>query len=347
MGKRKERVKMRAFILALLECSAFMSALALVYMLINRLLAKRYAEKWRYYAWLIIIIGLIVPFRPHFGGGVIQLDIPEQMERPVLEHDNRMLIDPYYEYIYSQNQNQAENIALPQIDRDFGDASDAEPVDSQKETLEAPENESTIATALFDILSFISWWDAAAIVWLIGTAAVIIYHIAKHKIFVKMIKRWTGDVEDMQTMELLQNLKTEMKIKRKIALQSCPFVASPMLVGFIRPRILLPEATFAKEELWFIIKHELVHYKRKDVLYKFLLMIATAMHWFNPIIHLMAKSVNAGCEVSCDDEVVKGANIEMRKYYGTTILGVVKHQTKVKTLLSTQLTHEKIFLKKF
>ncbi|MCL2159105.1 MAG: hypothetical protein FWH48_06845 [Oscillospiraceae bacterium] len=333
---------MRAFLLALFECSALMSALSLGYMLLNRLLSKRYAEKWRYYAWLIIIIGLIVPFRPHFGEGVIQVDVPEQMERPLLEHDSRMLIDPYYEYIY--NQNQAENIDLPQINRNFAnspeavDGDSAEPVEADpKEALEAPKNESTIATAFFDMLSFVSWWDVMAITWLVGAAAVVFYHIAKHKIFIKMVKRWTDDAADICAIELLENLKAELKIKKKIALQVCPFVASPMLVGFIRPRILLPEKDFTKEELWFVLKHELVHFKRKDVLYKFLLMIATAMHWFNPIIHLMAKSVNAGCEVSCDDEVVKGANIEMRKYYGTTILGVAKHQTKIKTLVSKRL----------
>ena len=51
---------MQNFIITLLTCSVTMSALALLYMAITPLLAKRYSEKSRYYAWLIIVVGLIV-----------------------------------------------------------------------------------------------------------------------------------------------------------------------------------------------------------------------------------------------------------------------------------------------
>lgn len=53
---------MQNFMIALLTCSVSMSALALFYMAVTPLLARRYSAKGRYYAWLIIVIGLIIPF---------------------------------------------------------------------------------------------------------------------------------------------------------------------------------------------------------------------------------------------------------------------------------------------
>jgi beta-lactamase regulating signal transducer with metallopeptidase domain len=58
---------MQSFVIALLTCSVAMSALALLYLALTPLLAKRYSARGRYYAWLIILIGLIVPFRPLFS----------------------------------------------------------------------------------------------------------------------------------------------------------------------------------------------------------------------------------------------------------------------------------------
>jgi beta-lactamase regulating signal transducer with metallopeptidase domain len=45
---------------------------------------------------------------------------------------------------------------------------------------------------------------------------------------------------------------------------------------------------FTEDELRFILMHELVHCKRKDLYYKFLILIAISMHWFNPIAYLIA-----------------------------------------------------------
>ena len=56
---------MRDFLTALIECSASMSVLALVLMALTPLLAKRYAAKWIYYAWLVVAAGPVFPFRVH------------------------------------------------------------------------------------------------------------------------------------------------------------------------------------------------------------------------------------------------------------------------------------------
>jgi len=62
-----------------------MSLTALLYMGLSPLLAKRYSVKVRYYAWLIIVIGLIIPFRPYYHNAVVKIDIPAQMTMPIVQ----------------------------------------------------------------------------------------------------------------------------------------------------------------------------------------------------------------------------------------------------------------------
>ena len=76
---------MQNFMIALLICSVAMSGLALLYMAATPFLAKRYSEKWRYYAWLIIIVGLIVPFRPQWGDALINVEVPTAAQPPVVQ----------------------------------------------------------------------------------------------------------------------------------------------------------------------------------------------------------------------------------------------------------------------
>lgn len=289
---------MQSFIITLLVCSVTMSVLALLYMAITPLLAKRYSVASRYYIWLVIVIGLIIPFRPQFSNVIVKVDIPSSTVVPNIQVGN----------------------GTPVI---------------------AP-----LENVLPSALSTISWWQIAATVWLVGMIIFLAYHIIKHYHFLKLVAHWSKDITDEQTLTLIQDLKSQMGLSKNINLQVCDSIASPMMIGFVRPRILLPKTDFAKDELCFILKHELVHYKRKDLWYKCLVLIATAIHWFNPIVYLMAKAIDIQCELSCDEKVVHGTNADIRLYYSKTIIGVVRYQSKLKTSLSTNFYGGKKGMKK-
>jgi hypothetical protein len=167
-------------------------------------------------------------------------------------------------------------------------------------------------------------------VWLIGVMAFIIYQAIRHYRFVKTARRWEESITDEQALSIFHTLKMEMGIKQQIGLHFNPCVGSPMMIGITKPQILLPTEELAEDELRFILKHELVHYKRNDLLYKSLVLVATAMHWFNPVVYLMARAVNTLCETSCDAEVIRNANEDARWQYSETIIGVVKYRSKTK-----------------
>jgi beta-lactamase regulating signal transducer with metallopeptidase domain len=69
-------IDMQSFLMALVECSVAMSVLILPFIAVTPLLESRFAAKWRYYAWLALVIGLIIPFRPHLDRALIQVSTP-------------------------------------------------------------------------------------------------------------------------------------------------------------------------------------------------------------------------------------------------------------------------------
>lgn len=63
--------------------------------------------------------------------------------------------------------------------------------------------------------------------------------------------------------------------------------------------------------MFFLLKHELVHLKRKDVYWKLLFVAANAFHWFNPLIWVMHREAVVDLELSCDERVLEGAGARL------------------------------------
>lgn len=178
-------------------------------------------------------------------------------------------------------------------------------------------------------------WLALTWIWILGIVSVIFYRALQHGHFMKIVLRWSEPVTDSKCLEILDGLRSELGIKTQIGLSACQSISSPMLVGFFHPVLLLPPIKIADDELSFILKHELIHFQRRDLWYKALILAATALHWFNPLVYLMARSAAVQCEISCDALVLQGSDFQQRKQYGETIIGVVRNGAELRTALST------------
>jgi beta-lactamase regulating signal transducer with metallopeptidase domain len=178
-------------------------------------------------------------------------------------------------------------------------------------------------------------WQVLTVVWIAGAASVVLYHVLRHVRFMGMVRRWSKPVTGSETPGILDRLRLEPGITTPVGLRVCEGVTSPMLIGFFRPVILLPSVRIADDELALILKHELVHFRRHDLWHKALIVAATVLHWFNPVVYLMAKAVSVQCEISCDEQVLRGADFERRRQYGETIIGIVRNGAKPRTVLST------------
>ncbi len=299
---------MQSFLTALIKCSVAMSILILLFLVITPLLSKRYAAKWRYYAWLVIVIGLIIPFRPHLDTALIQM--------------NTLIVPPYiHQMILGNAGTIGDNNSQTGIQRIMFNAGTVS------------DNNSQISTIRQRLMS-IPWYQWAVFLWVVGAVIFITYHGIRHLRFLKMVKRWGQGISDQQILDILQSLQADPESKH-VRLRICPCIISPTMIGFINPVILLPSKNYSVDEMTFILKHEMVHFKRKDLWYKSLVLLAVAIHWFNPVVYLMARAIAVQCEISCDEEIVQGTDMDRRQQYSETIIGVIKNQSKMQTAFST------------
>ncbi len=172
------------------------------------------------------------------------------------------------------------------------------------------------------------------LVWLIGIVLFLFWHISSHLIFCKGLKRF-GKSADEQILKILNEIKNKFNIKRNIRILICKRLSSPMMLGFFKPCLIIPDKEFDCQELDVIISHELVHFKRHDLWYKLVILLARSVHWFNPLVHIMSAAANRDIEISCDEEVIKDSCADFRKRYAETVLKVIRTSFKPKTTLST------------
>ncbi|MCL1788432.1 MAG: M56 family metallopeptidase [Defluviitaleaceae bacterium] len=301
---------MQTFLTTLLICSVTMSAIGLLYKAATPLLARRYAPSGRYYAWLVVVMGLIVPFRPRFGGAIVNVGLPAAV--PV-----------------------SAPVPIPMTQASaFGISTGHLPA----HVWQPLENAATAV--------HINWWQVGFMVWLTGALVFLMLHGVKHYRFIKMTHRWGEAATCPQLLALLQTVAGELGIARLIPLYICPVAGSPMMTGLLRPKMFLPTADMAPDALHFIFKHELIHFRRKDLLYKYAVLLASAMHWFNPLVYRMAQEIKTLCEMSCDAQVVSGTNMDKRQRYSEAMIGVVRYQSRLKTALSTNFDGGKKDMKK-
>lgn len=138
--------------------------------------------------------------------------------------------------------------------------------------------------------------------------------------FRRDILRWSRKPSDCEIQTILIDEKKRLNIKRNVPVLINKKVPSPMLVGLIRPTLVLHSDAYTPDELRMILIHELVHLKRNDILLKTIIMVTSAVHWFNPAVHFMAKQANKDMEQSCDDYVLNGSDIVAKKFYCNIIL---------------------------
>jgi len=102
-------------------------------------------------------------------------------------------------------------------------------------------------------------------------------------------------------------------------------VSSPAVYGIFRAKIVLP-STYNEEDLELILRHERVHIRRKDNLWRVLSVIVACVHWFNPASWLFLKAFLARMELSCDEAVLKGCDEKDKMRYAKALLHAAENR---------------------
>jgi len=160
--------------------------------------------------------------------------------------------------------------------------------------------------------------------WVIGAIAFAAWQTYCYHRFLKTLKLTRTSVpKTSEVAMLLPVIKETLGLKREVQLAYSVMIRSPFLIGLRKPTIYLPMKNSANVDMGMVFHHELIHLKRKDLWIKALILVARALHWFNPLVHMLSKDIHMWSELSCDEEVVKGMSLVDRKRYGETILNLV------------------------
>ena len=179
-------------------------------------------------------------------------------------------------------------------------------------------------------------------VWMIGAVGILLFNLIRH-IFNRYWMASLYEPAGEKELEVLERLKSSMKIRRKVQLIFCERT-SPMTMGFFRPIIIMPERM--RDNLpETILKHELTHIKNGDMLVMVILNMITIIHWFNPFAYILRKEYEKVFELMCDEKAVDGCSNEAKIDYMDRLLEESRPVLVKKSIWSHHLSKEGKFLK--
>ena len=283
-------------ILHFLLSSAVMTFIVLLLAVTSEIFPNAIRASHRYAAWVIILIGFIVPLRPMVGSGLVDLSLLPNSQAVLLQEG-------------------------------------------------ALHAETTFIGEMVASIAPVTFFSVAFLVWLGGVLLFLAYYVLRHIRFMRIVKRWSVCVTDKVVLAVLDKVREEKGVGH-IGLKKCGFVSTSMLVGFVKPIVLLPDKEFDAYELELIFRHELVHLRRKDLFVKLLSMFAVSIHWFNPAVYLMSAQMQADCEASCDETVLAETGEQCKMSYAELIIEMIGTKRQFASSLSTCFYGSKRSIKK-
>ena len=307
------------------EMSLFAIPVILIFALLSNKLGKRYSAKWRYLLWLVIAVRLCIP---------VQINLPEpmmgmRMEVPSVQNSARAVLETKNpEYLIRSD-------------------ADKELMKEMRETVsEANGYMLHVDFTVPDDHDFFDFFLAYPdVLWMIGVLSFLIWQGRKYSSFKKMLYRNRRKVMDAAVLDCFYTLCRELNIEKRPEIYFCEPLPSPLCVGFMHPAVYINSEDREEKDLRLILKHELIHCKRKDLWFKGILMLARALHFFNPFVHWMTKLAEKDMELSCDLAVMENCDLQEREAYSMAILRTVKEANSKNMRMSTAFSGEKEELK--
>ena len=290
--------------IGLIESTVYLSVTALVILLFKWIFKNKLSAKWHVWIWALLAIRLVLPSLPESSFSIFNaFDIPENSDTEVREE----LGMPDYEkdkLIYGASEIQAEKITiLPEgTDTTLAEDTSAESLKTD-ETTEIKENARKVQN-LDSIINLVRFS---------GSGILFVYFLVVYIICVRRVSN--SKSTDEKTQELLQECKRIVGVRRRVSVISTG--TSPMLMGIVKPQIILPDG-YTDEEKKNIIIHELCHLKGGDIYLLWIAMIVLCLNWFNPVMWLCFFLFRRDIEVYCDERVLR--YIDSKKNYASLLV---------------------------
>ncbi|MCG8651882.1 MAG: M56 family metallopeptidase, partial [Pirellulales bacterium] len=173
----------------------------------------------------------------------------------------------------------------------------------------------------------LAWQSWLMLAWLLGAAWMLIrlaYGMLQSHSIVRVGRRRSGAEDPL--VKLTDSCRQSLSLRRSVALYESKRAAGPMLVGWLRPAIVLPmgiEKRLSGQELEAVILHELNHVLRHDALVSLVQSILNLAYFFHPCVWIANRMIHRLREDACDEATLATATGN-RHNYGSGLVKVVE-----------------------
>lgn len=299
---------METFLLNLLKTSLLGSLAILAMLVLKPLWRERYRAKTRCWLWLALAVFLLLPVDFSVKNAPVQAEPPK---------DYTLFVG-------------TDKTAIQSTDNLFGDMAEKSgqsPAAVRDTIIQRPVTNPEQKTTRYIPVTTILFYG-----YLAGAAAFLLYQGVSYALFRRTVRRWKRDVSRADYAAMLSDTARDLGVSAPEMIV-CEAISTPAVTGLLRPRLLLPHERYDVQELRYILRHELCHLKRRDMLLKLVLLAANAMHWFNPVVYLMLRQADEDIELACDSAATDGLELPERAAYSRTLLAAV--QSSVRALPAT------------
>lgn len=299
---------METFLLNLLKTSLLGSLAILAMLVLKPLWRERYRAKTRCWLWLALAVFLLLPVDFSVKNAPVQAAPPK---------DYTLFVG-------------TDKTAIQSTDNLFGDMAEKSgqsPAQVRDTIIQRPVTNPEQKTTRYIPVTTILFYG-----YLAGAAAFLLYQGVSYAHFRRTVRRWKRDVARADYAAMLSDTARDLGVSAPEMIV-CEAISTPAVTGLLRPRLLLPHEHYDVQELRYILRHELCHLKRRDMLLKLVLLAANAMHWFNPVVYLMLRQADEDIELACDSAATDGLELPDRAAYSRTLLAAV--QSSVRALPAT------------
>ena len=299
---------METFLLNLLKTSLLGSLAVLTMLALKPLWRERYRAKTRCWLWLCLAVFLLLPVDFSLENAPVQAAPPK-------------------DYTLFVGTDKTTVMATDNLFGDMAESSGQTPSEVREAIIERPVTNPEQRTTRYIPVTALLFGG-----YLAGAAAFLLYQGGCYVHFRRTVRRWKRDVARADYAAMLSDTARDLGVSAPEMIV-CEAISTPAVTGLFRPRLLLPHERYDVQELRYILRHELCHLKRRDMLLKLVLLAANAMHWFNPIVYLMLRQADEDIELACDSAATDDLDRAERAAYSRTLLAAV--QSNVRALPAT------------
>lgn len=275
------------------------SIIGIIIFLLIRIFDNKLSAKWKCIMWIIPIIFLIVPI-------------------------NRVQI--------KTSQKSTLSVAIDKVEESLTKVYN---IDNEKLEDTYYKSEEKISKKE-DNIKVISLLQIIPIIWIgIVILSISTFILGNANIIIKIHK--TQNCKDCRIKNIFIKCKNKLKIHKDIEVRLQAFNNSPCIYGIFKPKILIPKDFLLSDDktLKNIFMHELSHYKRKDIITNYILLLITTIHWFNPVVHYFFKKIRQDMEIATDEIALSKMSKEQKKQYGMTLISLLQTYKNEKIIIKS------------